>query len=257
MHTGPQLFARYAYPPNELGYCGGEDHRELLEYGAAGVTDPGLGQLARGFSGAWPYLTLIAEATGIGDPLDRRVVEAYWIGNRLLDRVDLGRFGRSLEDRFRARSGPAFDRIAQTVGVGGVPHHSFHVFCVYPWTGLLAEQERSAEPLRILDRCRVRWGRVVSVEPDHLVVRTRLLQWDGKELSLGAPQIETATRALDGVGFVTDVGPGDWVALHWDWVCDRLTDGQVRALRRYSAQTLEMTNRRLARPGPHMVLSGG
>ena len=33
---GALLFARYAYPPNALGYCGADENRTLLEYGEAG-----------------------------------------------------------------------------------------------------------------------------------------------------------------------------------------------------------------------------
>lgn len=76
--AGPLLFVRYAYPPNSLGYCGPADSRAFYEYGAAGVVDRGLVELAQAFHGAWPYLELIAGASGIADPLDRRVVEAYW-----------------------------------------------------------------------------------------------------------------------------------------------------------------------------------
>ena len=72
--NGAQLFARYAYPPNVLGYCGPADHLSLFEYGTSGVTDAGLVELAKAFAGAWPYLELIAGSTGIKDPLDRRVV---------------------------------------------------------------------------------------------------------------------------------------------------------------------------------------
>ena len=36
MTAGPLLFARYAYPPNALGYCGADEPRTLLEYGDAG-----------------------------------------------------------------------------------------------------------------------------------------------------------------------------------------------------------------------------
>ena len=43
--------------------------------------DRGLRDLAAGFEGAYPYLELIAAANGIEDPLDTRVVDAYWIGN--------------------------------------------------------------------------------------------------------------------------------------------------------------------------------
>ena len=47
----------------------------------AGTDDRGLRALAQQFAGAWPYLELIAPATGLADPLDRRVVEAYWVGS--------------------------------------------------------------------------------------------------------------------------------------------------------------------------------
>ncbi|MDP8970596.1 MAG: DUF6390 family protein [Actinomycetota bacterium] len=251
---GLLLFARYAYPPNELGYCGAEDHRALLEYGAGGVVDPGLAQLARGFHGAWPYLELIAAATGVGDPLDARVVEAYWVGNPLLDRVDLTAFGSSLEDRFRRRAGRSWERLAETIPAGGVAHHSFHVFCVYPWVGLLGADGAGGQPLHVLDRCRIRWGQVVTAEQDTVVVRSRPLLWDGRQLDLGPPRPEAATRAVDGLAFVGDLRPGQWVSLHWGWVCDRLTPRQLGALRAHTARTLAMTNRRLAHPGPAAVL---
>jgi Family of unknown function (DUF6390) len=75
---GPLLFARYAYAPNALGYCGADEPRTLLEYGDAKESDRGLAELARTFEGAWPYLQLIASANRIEDPLDPRVVDAYW-----------------------------------------------------------------------------------------------------------------------------------------------------------------------------------
>ena len=43
-------------------------------------------------------------------------------------------------------------------------------------------------------------------------------------LALGAPETETAVRSVDGVGMVGGVAPGDWVSLHWEWVCDRLSE---------------------------------
>ncbi|HWB73244.1 MAG TPA: DUF6390 family protein [Egibacteraceae bacterium] len=252
---GPLLFARYAYPPNELGYCGADDHRALLEYGASGIVDPGLGQLARAFHGAWPYLELIAAATGVGDPLDARVVEAYWVGNRLLERVGRSAFGASLQERFRRQAGRAWQRLAESIPAGGLPHHAFHVFCVYPWVGLLGSEGAGGHPLHVLDRCRIRWGQVLTADRDRVVVRCQPLTWDGRRLALGAPEAESATRAVDGVGFVAHLRPGEWVSLHWDWVCDRLSARQLAALRGYTARVLDLTNRRLAHPGPAAVLS--
>src|SRR5580693_7950991 len=99
------MFVRYAYPPNALGYCGPADFAAFREYAVAGVVDRGLVRLARAFGGAWPYLELIAAGCGIGDPLDRRVVEAYWVGNDLLDKVPVTEIGDSMQDRFRHRTG--------------------------------------------------------------------------------------------------------------------------------------------------------
>lgn len=253
---GPVLFARYAYPPNELGYCGPDDHRALLEYGSARVSDPGLVALERRFTGPWPYLTLIAGAAGIDDAFDRRVVEAYWVGNDLLDRVPVTAFGDVLDERFRARAGRHWSHLAEAIPVGVVAHHSFHVFGVYPWVGLL-ESGRSEHPLHQLDRCRIRWGQVVSVDGDTVAVRSPLLAWDGTQLSLGPPELETVTRAVGGVGFVDDLRPGDWVSMHWHWVCDRLDRRQLAALRRYSLRQLDITNRRVAHSGPGVVIAGG
>lgn len=250
---GPTLFARYAYPPNERGYCGAADHRALLEYGASRTVDGGLADLARTFSGAWPYLALIAELTGIGDPLDRRVVHAYWVGNPLLDRLDMAAFGNALRDRFRVRAGVGWSALADAVPAGATPHHNFHVFEVYPWVGLLGA-DRGPTPLHILDRCRIRWGEVLDVHGSEATVRSRPLTWDGRRLDLGAPQVETATVSLDGYGLVSDVAPGDRVALHWRWICDRLGADDLAQLRLRTARQLRITNRTLGARRPTAAL---
>ncbi len=76
---GSLAFARYAYPPNELGYCGPAGASAMLNPDAAAEID----RRARQFEGAWAYLEFIAESCGLDDALDERVVEAYWIGNDL------------------------------------------------------------------------------------------------------------------------------------------------------------------------------
>ena len=64
MIAGPLLFVRYAYPPNALGYCGPADSAALREYGAAGVVDPGLVQLAKAFSGIGTAFIVVAPILG-------------------------------------------------------------------------------------------------------------------------------------------------------------------------------------------------
>lgn len=251
--SGALLFARYAYPPNQLGYCGPADHRALLEYGATGEVDAGLRQLARGFAGAWPYLQLIAESTGIGDPLDHRVVEAYWVGNSLLEKVPRNDFGNSVRDRFHPRAGLGWIRLEENIPALAVPHHSFHVFAVYPWVGLLGS-DRGETPLHVLDRCRIRWGRVVEASGETALVESQPLTWEHGVLGLGAARTELARRESDGYGFARDLSPGDWVSLHWDWVCDTLTDHQLNALRLYTTRQLQITNEQTSRSGVAVAL---
>lgn len=229
--TGPALFVRYAFAPNRLGYCGPADAGALLEYGALGRADNGFRALAQQFEGAWPQLRLIAAATGTADPLDREVVEAYWIGNRLLDRAgDAG---------------------------GGLPHHSFAVFCLYPWADLLDDERSTAQALRVLDQCRIRWGQVIADTGEQVVVESRPLEWDGLRLLLGPPRQETAIRGFDGVDLIEPLAQGDWVSLHWGWVCDRLTPAQLVALRHYSGHHLRLVNERLGqRRGGRAGISG-
>ena len=240
--AGPLLFARYAYPPNALGLCGADESRTLLEYGHEHASDGGLAALARTFDGAWPYLTLIAGANGIGDPLDPRVVAAYWVGNELLDAVRPGDLARHVEERFRGRIGRAGEHVAATIAAGAVPHHSFHVFAVYPWLGLLRTGAVD-EPLRVLDLCRTTPAIVTAVDGDAVSVLARPLEWDGVALRLGELEPRAARWRDDGLAFVGGLRPGSLVSLHWDFVCDVLTPSAWWALERVTRRALAAVNR--------------
>ncbi len=266
MTAGAFLFGRYAYPPNALGYCGPDDPTSLLEQAATPrpasaatasrerlTAAREIAERARSFEGAWPYLQLIAGANGISDPLDRRVVEAYWIGNALLDNVTPWQLAASIETRFRPRAGKGWDRLAEVLPANSRPHHSFHVFAVYPWIGLLRAGHVD-EPLRVLNQCRIRGGLVEEADGNLAVVRTRPLFWDGSRLGYGPARLETVTLASEGLGFVKGLHPGEWVSLHWDWICDRLSERERLLLAHYSALTLAAVNG-ASHPAPAAILS--
>ena len=248
MTAGPLRFARFAYPPNALGYCGPDDPAALLDHADAGVAGGDLSNLARQFAGAWPYLELIAASSGRSDPLDDEVVEAYWLGNGLLNRVDAGVFAAHLAERFETRAGRGFADIATLALLGAMPHHNFHVLAVYPWVGLLRAGTASEEPMRVLDACRIRWGRVLTVDASVAEVAVQPLAWDGRSLHLGPARVESAIHAIAHGSLTRAVRAGDVVALHWDWICDVLTERQTRALRTCTTRILRMTNEALVRP---------
>lgn len=243
--AGALLFARYAYPPNALGLCGADAPRTLLEYGDAGAADGGLAELARTFDGAWPYLTLIAHANRIEDPLDPRVVEAYWVGNELLARVAPAALARHVRERFRGRLGSAAERLPGLVAAGAVPHHCFHVLALYPWLGLL-RGGAVEEPLRALDRCRTTPAVVLAVGDETADVLAAPLLWEDGRLALGDPAPRRVRWQEEGRAFVRPQ-PGDLVSLHWDCVCDVLAPGAATRLAAVTRRVLVAVN--AAAPG--------
>ena len=106
LSPGHALFAQYAYPPNELGYCGPAD----------GGGASGLAAHAKEFDGAWPYLAAIAEAVGASDPLDEDVVGSYWVGGPWLTRVDPAGLLARLRTSFKGRSPGCWMRLTPHPG---------------------------------------------------------------------------------------------------------------------------------------------
>ena len=242
MMAGLLLFGRYAYAPNRLGYCGPGDHQSLFGYLTEGKVDEGLQQLARQFDGAYPYLRLIAQVNGLDDPFDRRVVEAYWIGNPLLERVGAAPLFESLKARFLPRMKPKdFSWMASILPEGAKPHHNFHVFEVYRRAGLLRD-ERAAAALDRMDQCRISWGRVLFAEGDEVVVERPPLVLREGTLTIGPPATVRVLRHIDGRGYLDDFKPGDTVSIHWNWACDRIDRSALGHLVRCTRRAIAHTN---------------
>jgi hypothetical protein len=234
---GTSRFIRYGFMPNRLRYCGGDDNQTLFEYGVANLHDGGLGPLLRRFTGALPYLQLIARATGIPDPFDPRVVEAYWIGNELLERVEVRQLYESLLERFgKQLQGRTRDLVLGKAPAGARPHHSFHVLDVHSRVGELEHN------LFTVDHCRVSWGRVVGLDGGELIVERVPLVLEMGKLALGSPIRERVVRQLDGKGFVDGAQPGDVVSIHWGWACEVLPERALRNLERYTRHHLAIAN---------------
>jgi hypothetical protein len=238
--SGMLRFIRYAFMPNRLQYCGGDDNRTLFQYGLEQAVDGGVEPLLRRFTGALPYLTLIAAANGIADPFDPRVVEAYWIGNDLLRTVEarqlydglLDRFGKQLQGRTR-------DLILAKAPAGARAHHSFHVLDIH---SRLGEMQSS---LATLDNCRVSWGRVQQVDGAEFLVARAPLALRGGRLALTDGVLERVTRQVDGHGFADEAQPGDWISIHWGWACEVLTERQRARLEASTRHSLAIANQTL------------
>jgi DNA-binding transcriptional ArsR family regulator len=239
--AGILRFIHYAFMPNRLGYCGPDDNRRLFDHGVAGEADRALVPALTRFLGPMPYLRAIAAGAGIRDPFDDRVVEAYWIGNDLLDRYASRALYDALRERFRRELPPkVMDLIADQIPAGALPHHCFHVFDVWLRVGRL-----DGNVVCTLDHCRISWGTVASVDGATVALDRPPLQLSEGKLALGTPERVYVTHLVDGKGFVSVVSPGDQVSVHWGWVCERLSPAQVGSLARYTDHHIRLANRKL------------
>ena len=224
---GHALFARYALPPNELGYCGPAD---------ANITD--IAAHAREFDGTWPYLTAIAEAAGVEDPLDADVVESYWVGGPLLARVDPALLLGRLRDAFKGQVTGLLADLTDPAGV--LAHHSFHVCVVYPWVRFLSRDATTA--LQVMQNCRIRWGVVESVDADTAVILSQPLVVDAGVIALGDAAAERVEWRHDGPSSIQAPRPGQTVSAHWHRICDTLTDSAATMLATATQATLDLVN---------------
>jgi hypothetical protein len=235
--SAAELFARYAYPPNELGYCGPPDNSEVLTCDA-----DGLEATARCFEGTWPYFEFIAKYHN-RRPLDSDVIEAYWIGGPLTETLDVRTEGAGLLQAL-ARAGRTWAHAPDDLLPGMTPDHNFHVFAIYPWLGLLP-LNLGDQPRLVLDRCRIRWGEVLHLDGDTATVLSPVIEWDGSRLSLGPRREESVTVEKGTIRLAGELSPGDLVTLHWDWICEAISPERLTYLRRSTAAHLDIANQRL------------
>ncbi len=226
---------RYSFATNRLNYCGPEnafqDFKSFVDRPSASAA-PRIRRLLLGFTGLNLYLDLLASANGL-DRFDEQVIEAYWLGNALLDRVPFEGFRRALSTGLVAAGLPLsiveakVSRLLPSFNA----HHSFHVLYVNFIT------PKVEKILANLDRCLPLAGEVVKVQGASVEVESPRLAEDGHALAL----VGGHRRALDNP-FGVSVGPGDLVSLHWGTLVEPVSEKQAKALERYTRANLETVN---------------
>ncbi len=249
MADGLLMFAKYAFPPNYLQLCGPSENKELFDIltsGNAGVLNKDLKHLLSQFSGAVPYLKLIAQSNGIKDEFDKRVVEAYWLGNSLLKNVAMRDVFNNIERRFKKnmKIKDWFWLIGESIPEAK-PFHGFHVFDIYRRAGLLRSGGRE-KIIETMDKCRISWGRIENIE----LGRRGGEFFSGSALVKCAPLVFRQGKLAVGNGiernfFVLDqkFKKGDEVCLHWDYICDKITLLQKKNLIYWTDYHLKIANR--------------
>ncbi len=237
--------AKYAFPPNLLKYCGPEDNAAL--FGALSEKEKSveLKNLLLQFEGAVPYLRLIAFSSGIKDIFDYRVVEAYWLGNELLEKVEMKDFYSHLENRFKDRMKKKdWSWLISGSVPKAKPFHAFHALDIYRRTGFLRSGAKD-KLIETINNCSIKGGRVLTTDfisgqknpgSGIALVEYTPIEFKNKKLQFGKKE----TRGY----FLLDpsIKMGDNVSLHWDYVCDKITERQKNNLAFWTKFHLDLTN---------------
>jgi len=249
--------ASYALAPNILHFCGPKNSEP-------GIIRKNLEEYLKKFETLYPYLKLIARANKIRDPFDERVVEAYWLGNNLLDKVSMNDIYRNLVDEhhLKKRLNLKLQKLVfKKIPEGAKPHHSFHVLSVFIRSGHKAVKHT----LKTMDECRINFGQIVTARdsaksgtsgqshhrgittPRHsprlvTTVNCRPLVYKNRKLQLGEPKIKKIHNQIENQIIVPDLKAGDLVTFHWGMVCEKIVPFQAKNLDLWTKYHLRLAN---------------
>jgi len=238
---GVALCARFSIATNRLQYCGPRDAEPALY---AAITENRELDRARDalrrFEALNPYLEAIAAKHGL-DPFDSAVVEAYWIGNELLEKFDREDF-RQLLDALVRRGLPrsTAGRLAGLLPEHPIPHHAFHVAFV----GVGEVTGHVETTIANMEACRPAWAEVTGIEGKNIRVHGPTLGLREGRLTLekdGERVLPFDPAILGGLA------KGDTVAVHWSHPALSLTPAQTESLVRYTRLSLDAANEALPR----------
>jgi len=239
--------ARYSFMPNRLHLCGPENQADILEfYSAINEQKPtkSIKPLLEQFETLFPYLKLIAKANNCKNPFAQKIVEAYWLGNECLEKVltsrlfDHIKYDVGLKKKIGA---DGYQKFVRRLDRKALPHHNFHVFSVYQRTGNI----KISHTLATMDACRIRWGKVITIKPHSLIVKTKPLVAD-KNGAIKESDFFTEREILnyfEGSVLLNNIRMGDYISLHWGCVCEKLNARQIANLQKYTELSLLYANR--------------
>ncbi|MFN3301782.1 MAG: DUF6390 family protein [Patescibacteria group bacterium] len=240
--NGLRLAVIYSLKPHQLGFCGPKRVGEkLLNFILGKFKDSQeIKKILEKFRGFYPYLKLIAQANKISNPFDERVVEAYWLGNKFLEKVKIKDLKNLIKKEFKRKI-----KIPKNI----FPHHSFHVF----YLGSISGKIKLTEKLK--DLCRISWGKVLKIENCKLKINKILVEYQPivireKAIYLGEPKqkwIDWDKR------IVPKIKIGDNVSFHWNFLCQVLTKRQTENLNYYTRKNIYPLNPKIS-PVVHVFL---
>ncbi|MBW2970451.1 hypothetical protein KY309_02250 [Candidatus Woesearchaeota archaeon] len=233
--NGLLLCCRFSDVTNRLNYCGPLRAFEVFErFIKTGEGEREVRDLLSRFESVFPYLQLIARKHNLS-PFDERVVEAYWLGNELLDAFTVDDFREFLvELGTRGLPSDIVKKLQDKVPVGALPCHAFHVLFVGVGrvTGKVPTNQDN------MTKCLISSGEVVEVlgPAEVSVRRLSLTPCDG-----GWCLAPADVAVVYNPEFLKPV-VGDVVAVHWNHAVHVIDKMQAENVKVYTQKAIDAVN---------------
>lgn len=235
--TGIELAARFSLITNRLRFCGPKEAYQdfffLLKKQKYDETK--LIEQFKKFEGLYVYLGYIGSKFN-KNPLSYEVVEAYWLGNELLDsysKEDLIQILTKLTERGLPQD--YADLLITKLPPGMNPHHSFNVLFV----GVGKTTGSVPTNLLTMNKCVVSTGKVLKIQKGTLMASVQPLVVQRGKLQYSKSEFQHVEYDKE---LFSDIKIGDKVAIHWDFACKILTEKEEHNLKKYTQQNIDTLN---------------
>jgi len=202
---------KYSFAPNSLGYCGAKDFSVLFE---RFIKEPSkqaackVKEALRSFVGLHSYLSLIAKHNSLSE-FDESVIEAYWLGNSLLENVPVKAVRELIEKKFVTLPLYIRQQKACFLKQHAYVQHSFHVLFIQFLTPKVAPLVSN-----------------LSIALIH----------ENNELKLKEKLFNVENR------FIEEPKKGMLISVHWNNAVEEISEEQQKNLKKCLLANIELAN---------------
>ena len=228
---GLRLASLYSFMPHRLKF-NNESDKIFYDYAQGKGSKEEVKKTLKNSSSFFLYLSLIAKQNK-KNVFDKDVIEAYWIGNSLLDNINEKHIKDMIINEF-TKIGLKRDialNLAVNVPKKAVPHHSFHV--IHART-----LGKTIPSLKNIDNCRISWGKVEGIINNRLFVSYKPLVTKNK-IYFG----DIIKKEITYDPKILNPKKDDFVSFHWNFALQKLTQEQLNNLKKYTEINVRAMNR--------------
>lgn len=223
---------KYALLPNKLGYCGASDFsKSYLTFieNPKPSEAPKIEATLRSFRAMYSYLKLIASHND-AEPFSNDVVEAYWLGNSLLDNVPVEAVKKMIKNAFIEIPKEQREKKADFLKNHALVQHSFHVLYV----NFLNPKVKPV--CKNMDMCIVKYGKVIDSSAKKVKTKSISLKY-----ALGEIKVIEKVLMLENP-FNYDLKKGTLVSAHWGNIIEPIDEERSKWIKKALLKNVALAN---------------